>query len=118
MVTEMGKHTAPIRDHLGQRSSSVPQPLAPRDVHPVILAANSREEAFPEVFADNPTSRQMFQTAPGALDQGCRVLGAVLPLLVGQAPPGCAPRGHSHGAAWQAARLCGDGPQGDVSGAQ
>lgn len=70
----MGKHTAPIRDHLGQRSSSVPQPLAPRDVHPVILAANSREEAFPEVFADNPTSRQMFQIAPGALDQGCRVL--------------------------------------------
>lgn len=74
MDTEAGKHTAPIRDHLGQRSSSAPQPLAPRDVHPVTLAASSGG-GIPGRFLQTiqPQGGHDVSNCPWGLGPECRV---------------------------------------------
>lgn len=108
----MKTHTAQIRDHLSQRSSSAPRTCPPGMSVPVILAA-SLGGRHPGDFCrqSSLTVVTTFHLHLGGPGPGVPGAGRpVLPLpIVRQALPGRAPCGHSQGAAWQAARLPGDG---------
>lgn len=116
MDTEMGKHTQlRYMITLAREAARPPTPLAPgpqgRPFPSSWLLA--LEEGIPGGFCrqSSLTAATTFHLHLGGLGPG--VPGAGRPVLpppvVGQALPGRAPSGHSQGAAWQAARLCGDG---------